>query len=176
MSYYLEALKKYAVFSGRSRRAEYWYFVLFNIIVGVVLALIDGLIGTTTGVANVGILSGIYGLAILIPSLAVTVRRLHDIDRTGWWIFINLIPLIGPIVLLVFAVTPGTPGNNQYGPNPQGGHLQGGLTEPVQAPRVCTQDVFSGGFGLGQGEFCAGDHLAEGFSEHPPSVEGGDPV
>ena len=119
MSYYLEALKKYAVFSGRSRRAKYWYFVLFNIIVGVVLALVDGLIGTTTGVANVGILSGIYGLAILIPSIAVTVRRLHDIDRTGWWIFINLIPLIGSIVLLVFAVTPGTPGNNRYGPNPK---------------------------------------------------------
>ena len=104
------------MFSGRSRRAEYWYFVLFNIIVGAVLALIDGLIGTTTGVANVGILSGIYGLTILIPSIAVTVRRLHDIDRTGWWIFINLIPLIGPIVLLVFAVTPG---NNQYWPNPK---------------------------------------------------------
>src|SRR3954451_3952120 len=100
MSYYLEALKKYAVFSGRSRRMEFWYFVLFNIIVAVVLALIDTLLGTTIGVSSFGLLSGIYSLAVLIPTLAVTVRRLHDIDRTGWWIFINLIPLIGTIVLL----------------------------------------------------------------------------
>jgi uncharacterized membrane protein YhaH (DUF805 family) len=119
VSWYLEALKKYAVFSGRSRRAEYWYFVLFNIIVLIVLELIDALLGTYNFVQGVGLLSGIYSLAVIIPSLAVTVRRLHDIDRTGWWILINLIPLIGTIVLLVFAVTDGTPGNNQYGPNPK---------------------------------------------------------
>jgi uncharacterized membrane protein YhaH (DUF805 family) len=119
MSYYLEALKKYAVFSGRSRRMEFWYFVLFNIIVEVVLGAIDALIGTAIGVAYLGILSGIYGLAIIIPTLALWVRRLHDIDRTGWWILINLIPLIGTIVLLVFALTPGTPGSNQYGPDPK---------------------------------------------------------
>ena len=120
MSWYLEALKKYAVFSGRSRRMEYWYFVLFNIIVSIVLGTIDALLGTLGSGMGVGLLSGIYGLAILIPSLAVTVRRLHDIDRSGWWIFINLIPLIGAIVLLVFAVSEGTPGNNRYGPNPKG--------------------------------------------------------
>jgi uncharacterized membrane protein YhaH (DUF805 family) len=119
VSWYLEALKKYAVFSGRSRRMEYWYFVLFNIIVGVVLALIDMLIGTFSAVSNIGLLSGIYSLAVLIPTLAVMVRRLHDIDRTGWWILINLIPLIGAIVLLVFALTPGTPGSNSYGPDPK---------------------------------------------------------
>jgi uncharacterized membrane protein YhaH (DUF805 family) len=119
MSYYLEALKKYAVFSGRSRRMEFWYFVLFNIIVAVVLALIDTLLGTTTGVSSFGLLSGIYSLAVLIPTLAVIVRRLHDIDRTGWWILINLIPLIGTIVLLVFELTPGTPGSNRYGPDPK---------------------------------------------------------
>jgi uncharacterized membrane protein YhaH (DUF805 family) len=119
VSWYLEALKKYAVFSGRSRRMEYWYFVLFNIIVAVVLSLIDRLIGTFSGTSNIGLLSGIYGLAVLIPALAVTVRRLHDIDRTGWWIFINLIPLIGAIVLLVFALTPGTPGSNRYGLDPK---------------------------------------------------------
>src|SRR5215207_1932308 len=88
---------------------EYWYFVLFNIIVGVVLALIDMLLGTFSAAGNIGLLSGIYSLAVLIPTLAVIVRRLHDIDRTGWWILINLIPLIGTIVLLVFALTPGTP-------------------------------------------------------------------
>ena len=119
MSWYLEALKKYAEFSGRSRRMEYWYFVLFNLIVFIILELIDALLGTFNVVQGVGLLSGIYGLAVLIPTLAVTVRRLHDIDRTGWWIFINLIPLIGSIVLLVFALTPGTPGSNRFGPDPK---------------------------------------------------------
>ena len=119
MSWYLEALKKYAVFSGRARRMEYWYFVLFNLIVAFVLALIDTLLGTTTGVSSFGLLSGIYGLAVLIPTLAVLVRRLHDIDRTGWWILINLIPLVGTIVLLVFALTPGTPGSNRFGLDPK---------------------------------------------------------
>ena len=120
MSWYLQALKKYAVFSGRSRRMEYWYFVLFNIIVSIVLGVIDGLLGTSGSYAGAGLLSGIYGLAVLIPSLAVTVRRLHDTDRTGWWILIALVPLIGVIVLLVFALLEGTPGDNQYGPNPKG--------------------------------------------------------
>jgi uncharacterized membrane protein YhaH (DUF805 family) len=119
VSWYLEVLKKYAVFSGRARRAEYWYFVLFNIIVAIVLSLIDTLLGTFDFVQGVGLLSGLYALAVLIPTLAVTVRRLHDVDRSGWWIFINLIPLIGTIVLLVFAVTDGTPGSNRYGPNPK---------------------------------------------------------
>ena len=120
MSWYLEALKKYAVFSGRSRRMEYWFFVLFNLIVAFVLALIDMLIGTFSAVQNIGLLSGIYSLAVLIPTLAVTVRRLHDIDRSGWWILINLIPLIGSIVLLVFSLLPGTPGSNRFGPDPKG--------------------------------------------------------
>ena len=121
MSWYLEALKKYAVFSGRSRRREYWYFVLFNIIVSIVLGAIDGLLlGTLDSGMGVGLLSGIYSLAVLIPTLAVTVRRLHDIDRSGWWILIGLVPLIGVIVLLVFALLDGTPGDNRYGPNPKG--------------------------------------------------------
>ena len=120
MSWYLEALKKYAVFHGRSRRAEYWYFVLFNLIVAIVLAAIDSLLGTFSSAQNIGLLSGIYSLAVLIPTLAVTIRRLHDIDRSGWWILINLVPLIGTIVLLVFALMDGTPGDNRYGPNPKG--------------------------------------------------------
>ena len=120
MSWYLEALKKYAVFHGRSRRAEYWYFVLFNLIVAIVLAGIDSLLGTFSSAQNIGLLSGIYSLAVLIPTLAVTFRRLHDIDRSGWWILINLVPLIGTIVLLVFALMDGTPGDNRYGPNPKG--------------------------------------------------------
>src|SRR5918995_7161300 len=112
LSWYLQALMKYAVFSGRSRRMEYWYFVLFNIIVSIVLAGIDGLLlGTLGSGMGVGLLSAIYGLAILIPSLAVSVRRLHDIDRSGWWILIGLVPLIGTIVLLVFALLEGTRGS-----------------------------------------------------------------
>jgi uncharacterized membrane protein YhaH (DUF805 family) len=120
MSWYLEALKKYAVFAGRSRRKEYWYFVLFTVIVSVVLSGIDLLLGTYSFSSNVGLLSGIYALAIIIPTLAVSVRRLHDIDRTGWWVLINLVPVIGSIVLLVFAVLDGTPGGNRFGPNPKG--------------------------------------------------------
>jgi uncharacterized membrane protein YhaH (DUF805 family) len=107
-------------FDHRCRRTEYWYFVLFNIIVGIVLGWIDALLGTRGSYAGAGLLSGIYGLAVLIPTLAVSVRRLHDIDRTGWWILIGLVPLIGGIVLLVFALLDGTPGDNRYGPNPKG--------------------------------------------------------
>jgi len=118
MGWYLEALKKYAVFGGRSRRKEYWYFVLFSLIVSLVLSAVDALLGTFSSSTNVGLLSGIYGLAI-IPSIAVSVRRLHDIDRTGWWVLISLVPVIGTIVLLVSAVLDGTPGQNRFGPNPK---------------------------------------------------------
>jgi uncharacterized membrane protein YhaH (DUF805 family) len=83
MSWFVEALKKYAVFSGRSRRKEYWYFVLF-VIINIVLNIIDNLIGTYNRSAGVGLLTSIFNLAVLIPSIAVSVRRLHDIDRTGW--------------------------------------------------------------------------------------------
>jgi len=119
MGWYIEALKKYAVFGGRSRRKEYWYFVLFSLIVSLVLSAIDALLGTFSSSTNVGLLSGIYGLAIIIPSIAVSVRRLHDIDRTGWWVLISLVPVIGTIVLLVFAVLEGTSGQNRFGPNPK---------------------------------------------------------
>ena len=117
MNWYLEALKKYAVFSGRARRKEYWYFVLFNILISIVFTVIDGMTGTP--LANIGLLSGIYGLAVLIPSLAVSVRRLHDTDRSGWWYLILLIPLIGVIVILVFTVQDSKVGENQYGSNPK---------------------------------------------------------
>ena len=120
MGWYIEALKKYAVFGGRSRRKEYWYFVLFSVIVSLVLSAIDALLGTFSSSTNVGLLGGIYGLAIIVPSIAVSVRRLHDTDRTGWWILINLVPIVGSIVLLVFYVLDGTPGQNRFGPNPKG--------------------------------------------------------
>ena len=119
MSWYLEVLKKYAVFNGRARRKEYWYFVLFNIIISIVLTGIDGVTGSLSAQTGMGLLSGIYSLAILIPSIAVSVRRLHDTDRSGWWLLIVLVPLIGAIVLLVFAVQDSKPGANQFGENPK---------------------------------------------------------
>jgi len=119
MSWYLAVLKKYAVFSGRARRKEYWFFILFNLIITIVLTFIDGAMGGL-GEGGIGILSGIYSLAVFLPSLAVTIRRLHDTDRTGWWFLIAFIPLIGAIVLLVFMVLDGTPADNRYGPDPNG--------------------------------------------------------
>jgi uncharacterized membrane protein YhaH (DUF805 family) len=119
MSWFLVALKKYATFSGRARRREYWFFVLFYVIILVVLGFVEGLIGLRSGKDGVGVLSAGFALAMLIPSLAVAVRRLHDIGRTGWWVLIGLVPLIGPIVLLVFAVLDSQPGDNEYGPNPK---------------------------------------------------------
>ena len=119
MEWYLAVLKKYAVFSGRSRRKEYWYFVLFNIIISIVLAVVDRVTGTFSQEAGMGLLGGIYTLAVLIPGIAVSVRRLHDTNRSGWWILIALIPLIGAIVLLFFMVQDSEPGVNQYGANPK---------------------------------------------------------
>ena len=119
MSWFVEALMKYAVFSGRSRRMEYWYFALFVILISIALSIIDGLIGTYPRTMGAGLLSSIFSLAVLIPSIAVTVRRLHDIDRSGWWVLISLVPLIGWIFLLVFTVQHSTPGTNRYGPNPK---------------------------------------------------------
>jgi uncharacterized membrane protein YhaH (DUF805 family) len=104
------------VFSGRARRKEYWLFTLFNIVIVIVLAALDMAIGTG------GILAGLYELAILIPALAVTVRRLHDTGRSGWFILIGIIPIVGAIVLLVFAVQDSHSGDNAYGPNPKETH------------------------------------------------------
>ena len=119
MNYYLTVLKKYAVFSGRSQRAEYWYFFLFNLIISMVLGIISGIIGAVIG-DDLGIIIILYNLAIFIPSIAVGVRRLHDVGKSGWMLLISLIPLIGAIWLLVLMVTDSNPGDNKYGPNPKG--------------------------------------------------------
>lgn len=126
MHWYLDVIKKYAVFSGRARRTEYWMFVLINAIIGLVLLVIDHVLGlaptTSTGSTtfNIGLLSGIYSLALLLPSLAVQCRRLHDTDRRGWWMLLSLIPIIGSIIVLVFTILPGKPGPNRFGPDPKG--------------------------------------------------------
>jgi uncharacterized membrane protein YhaH (DUF805 family) len=118
MKWYFTVLKKYAVFAGRSRRKEYWMFQLFSCLIIAVLLTIDALTGMKRD-AGLGLLSSLYVFGVLIPSLAVLVRRLHDTDRSGWWVFIGLIPLLGPIILLIFAVQDSQPGENRFGPNPK---------------------------------------------------------
>ncbi|MDC9259384.1 DUF805 domain-containing protein, partial [Clostridioides difficile] len=111
---FLDVLKKYATFSGRARRKEYWMFVLINAIVVMAISLIEYAAGTN------GIIGYIYVLALIIPMIAVTVRRLHDIGKSGFWYFICLIPLIGSIWLLVLLCTDSQPGQNQFGANLKG--------------------------------------------------------
>jgi uncharacterized membrane protein YhaH (DUF805 family) len=119
MNWYIGAVKKYSVFTGRARRKEYWYFTLFNIVIIIPLTLIDMMTGTFSNEANMGLFSGVFILAILIPSIAVSIRRLHDTNRTGWWMLISFIPILGPIVLLIFLVQDSQIGENRYGPNPK---------------------------------------------------------
>ena len=107
---------KYATFSGRARRSEFWYFVLFNVIVTSVV----GYIGKAIGGQNLeNILTSVWGLAILVPSLALSWRRLHDIGKSGLWALLDLIPIVGWIILLIWACKDSQPGENQYGPNPK---------------------------------------------------------
>lgn len=121
MNYYIDCLtKKYACFSGRARRQEYWLFLLFNIIAAFVVGFIGGILAGATGVVAFAFLGMIYNLAVLIPGFAVFVRRMHDIGKSGWWWLIAFIPLIGVLVLFIFCCLDSQPGDNQYGPNPKG--------------------------------------------------------
>lgn len=117
MNWYLEVLKKYAVFSGRARRKEYWFFALFNTIVYILFGVLAGVMGQDSA-SIVGILIFIYALGVLLPAIGVTIRRLHDIDKSGWWILVSFVPFIGGIVLFIFTVLPGTPGPNNFGEDP----------------------------------------------------------
>ena len=119
MNWYLDAWKNYVNFQGRARRKAFWMFVLFNLIAIFALNFVEGAIGLR-GEGDYGILSGLYSLAVLLPALGLAVRRLHDTGRSGWWILIGLVPLIGGIILLVFYVLDSQPGTNRYGPNPKG--------------------------------------------------------
>lgn len=112
--FYLDVFKnKYLLFDGRAGRREYWMFVLFNFIASILVAIVGGMLGFYQG------LSSLYSLAVLLPSLGLTFRRLHDTDRSAWWILISLVPFVGPIVLLVFLILEGTPGENKFGPKPE---------------------------------------------------------
>ncbi len=131
--YYFDVLKKYAVFSGRASRKEYWMFMLFQILIAMPSVLIVGLIGSNVSAATNStyisflfylydallVLYALYILATFIPSIAVAVRRLHDTNRSGWW-YLIIFTYIGAIVFLVFSVQDSQLGENKYGPNPKG--------------------------------------------------------
>ena len=125
MNWYLKVLKQYADFSGRARRKEYWMFYLFHLIIVFLLVFLMAFsgggfeAGSEPNFVVIAIL-GIYVLATIIPTVAVTVRRLHDIGKSGWWYLINFIPYIGGFVLLIFACMDSNNGPNEWGENPKG--------------------------------------------------------
>lgn len=119
MNWYLAVLKKYAVFEGRASRTEYWMYFLFTVIVSIILGILDSILGTRSSY-GLGLLGSLYSLAVLLPGLGVTIRRLHDTGRSGWWFLIVLVPFVGWIVLLVFMILDSQPGDNQYGPSVKG--------------------------------------------------------
>jgi uncharacterized membrane protein YhaH (DUF805 family) len=117
-------LNKYATFSGRAQRSEYWYFFLFMMIVNIVTSILDSAI-----LEDLPIFSLLATLALLVPSISVSVRRLHDTDRSGWWLLLGFIPVVGVIVLIVFFCRRGTVGSNQFGSDP----LQGSISSSYMA-------------------------------------------
>ncbi len=132
MNWYLKVLRDYAKFDGRARRSEYWFFVLFNILFSILATVLDFMLGVLIDfggddqafliaiVSGYGPVSLLYSLAVLIPSLAVSVRRLHDIGYSGWMFLVALVPCAGPFALLYFFMKDGDIGENGYGPDPKG--------------------------------------------------------
>ena len=118
MEWYLKVLRNYVNFSGRARRKEYWMFFLINIVVAFGLGLIDGVMSLRSS-SGIGMLGLLYNLFILLPSIAVGARRLHDTGRSGWWQLIGLVPILGVIVLIVWYASEGASGSNAYGDDPK---------------------------------------------------------
>jgi len=119
-NWYFDVVKnRYAEFGGRARRKEFWYFVLMNIIIVVGFSFIDGLLGTYGSNTGLGLLSGIYFIAVLIPAIAVSVRRLHDSSLSGFWILLSFVPMIGTLILVILYVRDSTPEENKFGPDPK---------------------------------------------------------
>ena len=127
MNYYIDVLKKYAVFNGRASRMEYWMFVLISFIISIILSIVDNAIHSP-------MLESIYGLAVFVPSIAVGVRRLHDTGKSGWWLLIALIPVVGAIVLIVFFILDSQPGDNAYSTNPMAAPYQ--ASQATVAPQT----------------------------------------
>jgi len=119
MYWYCEVLKKYSVFEGRAGRKEYWSFFILNFIIGMMFIYLDLIAGTFSHSSGIGIFGGLYSISVLIPSLAVSVRRLHDTGRNGIWLLIWFVPVIGFIILLIFMLQGSQEGENKYGENPK---------------------------------------------------------
>lgn len=114
------AFKNYCKFDGRARRSEYWWFFLFNFIVSTVLTVLNNIVTQGSGSFGVfGIIQVLYGLAALLPGLGLVWRRLHDIGKSGAWVLISFVPVVGAILLIVWLAKDSQPGENQYGPNPK---------------------------------------------------------
>jgi uncharacterized membrane protein YhaH (DUF805 family) len=111
--------KKYVTFSGRAPRSEYWYWTLFYVIMTLPFEIASRPVEDVSNIAfAIDVAYALVAIMLILPSISVGVRRLHDIDRSGWWVLIGLIPLIGWIIFFVWSVTKGTPGDNRFGPNP----------------------------------------------------------
>lgn len=117
MHWYTDVIRRYAEFDGRSGRPEFWWFALWNIVITVVLFIVGAAVSSSHG----ALLVDLYGLLVLLPSLGVEIRRLHDTDRSGWWVLLAIVPIVGTIVLIVFFASAGTPGPNRYGAEPSSG-------------------------------------------------------
>ena len=135
-------LRKYADFSGRARRSEYWWFVVFNAVVTTIASVIDAIIGTRFG--STGLIQVLATLALLLPGLAVAVRRLHDVGRPGWWLFLVLIPIVGALILIIAFLVRDSEPDNTYGPSPKanqrlpdpaGSRLPAGTGQRFSSPR-----------------------------------------
>jgi uncharacterized membrane protein YhaH (DUF805 family) len=118
VNWYIHVLKNYANFNGRASRKEYWFFVLFNAIFAIAAMILDNLLGLAIQDVGYGPLYIVYVLATLVPGIAVSVRRLHDIGKSGWYFLLAFIPCVGGIILLIFDLTPGDTGDNEFGPDP----------------------------------------------------------
>ncbi|MEW7313415.1 DUF805 domain-containing protein [Buttiauxella gaviniae] len=118
MDWYFKVLRNYVGFSGRARRKEFWMFILVNLVLTAVLTILDKMLGLRIA-KDEGLLTTIYGVLIFLPYWAVQFRRLHDTDRSAWWLLLLLIPLVGWLIILAFNCQRGTPGENEYGPDPK---------------------------------------------------------
>jgi len=128
IDWYVSVLRRYVAFSGRAGRSEYWWFALANAIVAVALTIL-GKIGESIGLGGLLMVPYyLYLLAVLLPSIGVGVRRLHDTGRSGWWLLLAFVPFIGAIVLIIFFILDSTPGDNKYGPHPAGKPMVAGVT------------------------------------------------
>jgi len=121
MTDFLNAMKKYAVFTGRARRREFWMFQLFYFLLSLPFIVIDVLLGASGDGQHTPILllTSLFSLAMILPSFAVNIRRLHDVGRSGWWCFLGLIPLVGPITIFIFHVEDSQSGRNKWGDSPK---------------------------------------------------------